>query len=158
MKDILVILAHSKAIISKTELVYTLEKDNFRGLSRQHIATNYSSLRLFQNESLRVSYLRTFSKLLKLGLIQKVKVPNTYDDYYELTNEGNVIAQKIKDNILKESERLSQLIIDAQKPDTNQTYKKDINIGFNRHQKDFKYCFESKCPHARYLYEKLYGT
>ena len=151
MKDILVILAQTEDSISKTDLVYAIEKDHWNEKTRQ---AKVGGKRWVFADKVRVSYFRTFSKLIDMKLITKGYGEFDYHD--GITQEGRNIAQKIIDKALEESERLNQLILNARKdPHWNGRKKR---TGFNRHQrKEFHYCFETKCPHARTLYEVLYG-
>ena len=150
MKDILVILAQTEDSISKTDLVYAIEKDHWNEKTRQ--AKVGRKRRVFADK-VRVSYFRTFSKL-----IDKTLITQDYRDFdyqYGITQEGKNIAQKFIDKALEESERINHLILNGHKdPKWNGRKKR---TGFNRHQKEFHYCFETKCPHACHLYEVLYG-
>ena len=112
MKDVLVVLAQTEEGISKTDIMYSIEKDNWIEKTRQ--AKNFEKKRV-PTDSVRVSYFRTLSKLVEMHLIDAFHYDYMYNyaDYYRLTQEGKITAQKIIDNVLEDSARLNQLILNG---------------------------------------------
>jgi hypothetical protein len=110
MKEILVILAQTEEGISKNDIVYSIEKENWIVKTRQ--AKNGEKKRV-PTDSVRVSYFRTLSKLDEMHLIDEFHYDYIVTDYYRLTQEGKIVAQKIIDRVLEDSERLNQLILNG---------------------------------------------
>jgi hypothetical protein len=119
MKEILVILAQCLEGISRYNLVYAIEKDNWIEKTRQ---SNF--LGRIPLDSVRVSYDRTLSKLIEMNLIDGFypeDIPTMSFYYgtlmggraYRLTEKGKRVANEVIDKALKESARLNQLILNG---------------------------------------------
>jgi hypothetical protein len=122
MKDIVVILALTKDGITKADLVYAIEKDNWNKKTRP---SKKLSRQRVPSDSVRVSYFRTFSKLVEMNLIEEFHYDYICSDYFRLTPEGKRLSQKIIDNVLEESARLNQLFLNVFKDPRWRVRKKE---------------------------------
>jgi DNA-directed RNA polymerase subunit RPC12/RpoP len=144
MREILIILASAKDGMYRYDLVYALEKDNWVKKTRQCCNASWR----IPIDSIRVSYDRTLSQLIGLGLIDgfySKEIPKSSPYYgtlwkgrcFKLTEKGRIRAEEIIDNTLEPVARFNELILN----------------GFNepkRHWLDLT----TRCPHCRKILEK----